>query len=156
MASASQALLIGFHVSANTHVQKLAEKEHVDIKNYTIIYKLTEDIKAILSGMLEPEINVVELGKLEIKQIFLDKKKWVIAGCKVTQGKVEKGSMVRATHGGEMLFETKLESLKHVQEDVGELEKGSDCGIKISTPKPVVVGDTLEVFKIVKKQRTLQ
>jgi len=156
MATASQALLIGFHVAVNTHVKKLAEKEHVDIKNYTIIYKLTEDIKAILSGMLEPEISVVELGKLEIKQIFLDKKKWLIAGCKVTQGKVEKGSIVRVTHGGETLFETKLESLKHVQQDVSELEKGSECGIKISTPQPVVVGDILEVYKIVKKERTLQ
>jgi len=155
MAAASQALLIGFHVTVNTHVKKLAEKEHVDIKNYTIIYKLTEDTKAILSGMLEPEISVVELGKLEIKQIFLDKKKWLIAGCKVAQGKVEKGSMVRVTHNGETLFETKLESLKHIQQDVSELEKGSDCGIKISTPQPVEVGDVLEVFKIVKKQRTL-
>ena len=155
MASASQALLIGFHVTANVHVQKLAEKEHVDIKNYTIIYKLTEDIKAILSGMLEPEINVIELGKMKIKQIFLDKKTWVIAGCGVTKGKVEKDSMVRVMRDKEMLFESQIESLKHVQEDVTELEKGSECGVKIKTPKHVAVGDILEVFKIEKKQRTL-
>ena len=155
MAAASQALLVGFHVTANSHVKKLAEKEHVDIKNYMIIYKLTEDMTAILSGMLEPEINVIELGKLEIKQIFLDKKKWLIAGCKVTSGKVEKNSIVRVTHNGETLFETKLESLKVVQQDVTELEKGSECGIKISTPQPVVVGDILEVYKITKKERTL-
>ena len=155
MASASQALLIGFHVSTNTYVKKLAEKEHVDIKDYTIIYKLTEDIKAILSGMLEPEINVIELGKMEIKQIFLNKKKWIIVGCKVTDGKVEKNSMARVMHNGEMLFEAKIESLKHVQEDINELEKGSECGIRIATPKPVEEGDTLEVFKIEKKERTL-
>ena len=155
MAAASQALLVGFHVTANAHVKKLAEKEHVDIKDYMIIYKLTEDVKAILSGMLEPEISVVELGKLEVKQIFLDKKKWVICGCKVTQGKVEKGSMVRATRNGETLFETKLESLKHIQEDVSELLKGDECGIRISTSQPVQVGDVLEVYKILKKERTL-
>lgn len=156
MASASQALLVGFHVTANTHVRKLAEKERVDIKDYVIIYKLTEDIKAILSGMLEPEINVVELGKMEIKQIFLDKKKWLIAGCKVIQGKVQKDSMVRVMRSGEMLFETRLESLKHVQQDVSELEKGSECGVRIKVLQQVEVGDILEVFKVEKKERNLE
>ncbi|MBN2306720.1 translation initiation factor IF-2 [Candidatus Peregrinibacteria bacterium] len=155
MASASQALLIGFHVKANQHVLKLAEKEHVDIRNYEIIYKLIEDIKAIMSGMLTPEINVIELGELEVKEIFLNKKKWVIAGCKVKKGKVEAGSMVRLTRNGETLFETKLESLKVVKEDVKILEKGSECGIKISTPKPVEIGDILEVFKVEKIERKL-
>lgn len=155
MASASQALLIGFHVKATVHVRKLAEKEHVDIKDYEIIYKLIEDMKAILSGMLEPEINVIELGKIELKEIFLNKKKWVIAGGKVTQGKAEANAMVRVMRGEETLFETKLESLKHVKEDVKELEKGSDCGIKISTPKPVEPGDVLEVFKVEKIERHL-
>ncbi len=155
MASASQALLVGFHVSANVHVRKLAEKEHVDIKDYAIIYKLTEDVTAIISGMLEPEINVIELGKMEIKQIFLNKKTWVIAGCKVIDGKAENNSMVRVMHDGEMLFESKIESLKHVQEDVNELEKGSECGIRIRTIKPVSEGDILEVYKIEKKERTL-
>lgn len=155
MASASQALLLGFHVKASTHVVKLAEKEHADIKNYEIIYKLIEDIKAILSGMLEPEINVIELGTIEIKEIFLDKKKWVIAGGRVIKGKVQSGSMVRVTRAGETLFETKLESLKHIKEDVGELEKGDDCGIKISTPKEIQLGDLLEVYKIEKIERHL-
>jgi len=155
MASASQALLVGFHVSANVHVRKLAEKEHVDIKDYTIIYKLTEDVRAILSGMLEPEINVVELGEMVVKQIFLNKKKWVIVGCEVKKGKVTKDSMVRVTRDGETLFEAEIESLKHVAEDVSELEKGSECGIRIKTPQPVQEGDNLEVFKIEKKERTL-
>lgn len=155
MASASQALLVGFHVSANIHVKKLAEKEHVDIKDYTIIYKLTEDVTAILSGMLEPEINVIELGKLEVKQIFLDKKKWVIAGCKVKDGKIEKGSMVRLVREGETLFETEVESLKQGPEDTDLVEKGSECGIQIKTPKPVEEGDVLEAFKVEKKERSL-
>ncbi len=155
MASASQALLIGFHVKSTNHIDKLAEKEHVDIKNYKIIYKLIEDMKAILSGMLTPEINVIELGKIEIKEIFLNKKKWVIAGGKVIDGKALSDSMVRVMRGEELLFETKLESLKHVKQDVTELEKGSDCGIKISTPKPVEPGDVLEMFKVEKIERTL-
>jgi translation initiation factor IF-2 len=155
MASASQALLIGFHVAASAHVKKLAEKEHIDIKEYDIIYKLIEDMKAILSGMLEPEINVIELGEIEIKEIFLNKKTWVIAGGKVTKGRVESGAMVRVVRGEETLFETELESLKHVKEDVSELEKGSDCGMKLKTPKPIEPGDRLEVFKIEKVERTL-
>ena len=155
MASASQALLIGFHVKATQHVGKLAEKEHVDIRHYDIIYKLIEDVKAIMSGMLTPEINIIELGKMEIKEIFLNKKKWVIAGCKVTDGKAEAASMVRVTRDGETLFETKLESLKLVKEDIKEVEKGSECGIKISTPKSVEPGDVLEVFKVEKIERKL-
>jgi len=155
MAAASQALLVGFHVSASLHIKKLAEKEHVDIKSYTIIYKLIEDVKAILSGMLEPEIKVVELGAIEIKEIFLDKKNWVIAGCTVTKGKAEAKSMVRVKRGDELLFETELESLKHVKEDVKELEKGSDCGIKIKTPVPVRPGDILEVYKTEKIEKKL-
>ncbi|MBU1017975.1 translation initiation factor IF-2 [Patescibacteria group bacterium] len=155
MASASQALLVGFHVTANVHVRKVAEKEHVDIKDYTIIYKLTEDVHAILSGMLEPEINVVELGEMVVKQIFLDKKKWMIIGCEVKKGKVIKDSIARITRDGETLFETKIESLKHVAQDVTELEKGSECGIRIKTPQPVQEGDKLEVYKIEKKERTL-
>ena len=155
MASASQALLIGFHVSYTLHIKRLAEKQHVDIKPYTIIYKLIEDLKAIVSGMMEPEINVIELGKIEIKEIFLNKKDWVIAGGKVIDGKAESGSMVRLVRDGEILFETKLESLKHVKEDVKEMEKGSDCGIKIKTPKPVQAGDVLEVFKVEKIERSL-
>lgn len=156
MAAASQAILIGFHVAAaSPHVEKLAQREGVDIKNYSIIYKLTEDMTAILSGMLEPEINVVELGKLEIKQIFLNKKTWAILGCKVIEGKVEKDALVRVIQEGEMLFEVQLDSLKHVSEDVSELEKGSECGVRIRTPKPVKEGDILEAFKIEKKERTL-
>ncbi len=155
MAAASQALLVGFHVDSSAHVKKLAEKEHVDIKDYVIIYKLIEDTKAILSGMLEPEIRVIELGKVEIKEIFLNKKKWVIAGGKVIEGKVQSGAMVRAMRGQETLFETELDSLKHVKEDVAELQKGSDCGFKIKTPKPLLPGDRLEVFKVEKIERTL-
>lgn len=155
MAGASQALLIGFHVDASSHVKKLAEKQHVDIKSYEIIYKLIEDTTAILSGMLEPEINVVELGEIEIKEIFLNKRTWVIAGGKVSKGKAQAGSMVRVTRNGETLFETTLDSLKHVKEDVKELEKGSECGIRIKTPKPVEPGDKLEIYKIEKIERRL-
>ncbi|MBN2087621.1 translation initiation factor IF-2 [Candidatus Peregrinibacteria bacterium] len=155
MASASQALLFGFHISPTAHVKKIGEREGIEVKNYTIIYKLIEDVKAIISGMMAPEIKVVELGNIEIKEIFLNKKSWVIAGGKVTKGTVESKSMARVTRKGELLFETELESLKHVKEDVSELEKGSDCGVKIKTPVPVEPGDVLEVFKIEKIERSL-
>lgn len=155
MAEASQALLVGFHVEVSTHIRKLAEKDGVDIKNYTVIYKLIEDLTAILAGMLEPEIRVTELGEIEIKQIFLDKKSWAIIGGKVVKGKVQAKTRVRLKRAGEILFETELESLKHVKEDVGELDKGSECGLKIKTPKPIQVGDILEDFKVESIQRKL-
>ena len=156
MAAASQALLVGFHVKSSMHVKKLAEKEHVDIKNYTIIYKLIEESKEILSGMLEPIINIIELGKVEIKEIFLNKKKWVIAGCKVVEGKVQSSAILRLKRDDELIFETPIESLKHVKEDIKELEKGSECGIKLSTPKPVQIGDVLEAFRIEKIKQELE
>lgn len=155
MAAASQALVVGFNVEASNHIKSLADKDHLDIKQYTVIYRLIEDVTALLSGMLLPEVTLVELGKLEIVQIFLDKKIWVIAGCKVTEGKVEKGAMVRVKRNGQLLFETQLDSLKHVKEDVKELEQGSDCGIRIKTQKQVQVGDILEAYRIDRKQRTL-
>jgi translation initiation factor IF-2 len=155
MAAASQALLVSFHVEVSLHIKKLAEKEHVDIKSYTIIYKLIDEVKAILSGMLEPESKVVELGEIEIREIFLNKKSWVIAGGTVKKGKAEAGSIVRLKRNGQILFETKLESLKHVKEDVRELEKGSDCGIKIKTPVEVMPGDIAEIYKIEKIEKKL-
>lgn len=156
MASASQALLMGFHVNVGANVKKVAEREHMEVRDYTIIYKLIEDVKAILSGMLEPEINVIELGKIQLKEIFLNKKKWMIVGGKVTDGKIQANAMIRAKRGEELLFESQLESLKHVKEDVSELEKGSDCGMRLRTPKPLEPGDVLEAFKIEKKERTLE
>ncbi len=155
MAAASQALLIGFHVDVSPQLKKRAEKEHVDIKEYKIIYKLTEDLTALLSGMLEPEINVIELGKLKAKQIVLDKKSWQIVGCEVTEGKVTNDAIVRVLRDGEELFESEIEGLKHVAEDVKELEKGSECGIKIKTPKKVEEGDILEAYRVEKIERSL-
>ncbi len=155
MAAASQALLLGFHVEAGAHVKRLAKEQGAEIRSYTVIYKMIEDMTAILSGMLEPETRVIELGKLEIKQIFLDKKSWLIAGAKVIEGKVQAKSMLRFKKDGELLFETPLESLKHVREDVSEMEKGSECGVQFKTPKPVAVGDVAEVYKVEKIQRTL-
>jgi len=156
MAAASEALLFGFHVDAAPQVHKMAEKEGLEIKDYKIIYKMIEDVKAILSGMLEPEINVIELGKIEVKEVFLNKKTWAIAGGKVIDGKVEAGAMLRLKRGEEILFETELESLKYIKEDVRELEKGSECGFKIKTPKPLESGDILEVFKVERVERTLE
>ena len=155
MAAASEAFLFGFHVEATPQVHKMADKEGLVIKDYRIIYKMIEDVKATLSGMLEPEINVIELGKIEIKEIFLSKKTWVIAGGKVIDGKVQSGAMLRLKRGESILFETELESLKYIKEDVREPEKGSECGFKIKTPKPVEPGDILEIFKIEKIERTL-
>ncbi|MBI5411842.1 translation initiation factor IF-2 [Candidatus Peregrinibacteria bacterium] len=155
MASASQGLVIGFNTEVSSHMRRLAEKEHVDIRVYNIIYKLADDLKAILSGMLEPEEAVVELGKVRIKKIFLTEKNWTIIGGEVTQGIAEQGAKARLVRNGQTLFETKIDALRRVREEVKSLDKGAECGIKINTPKLVAEGDILEIYKVERKERSL-
>ena len=111
--------------------------------------------KATKKVAFNKESLFAALASAFFNKIFLNKKKWVIAGGRVVEGKAEVGAMVRVIREGETLFETNLESLKLVKEDVRELEKDSDCGIKIATPKPIEPGDILEVFKVEKIERKL-
>ncbi len=155
MAAASGGIVMGFNVRANLNVMATAERENVEVIHYNIIYKLLDDIKKILNGLLEPELVESILGEMEVVQIFFSKKKEMIVGCKVKSGVVEKKSKLRVMRNGVLLGETHITSLQKNQESVDEVKEGHDCGIKITGNIKLEVGDLLVPYKMEKKIRTL-
>ena len=155
MASASNALLVGFHVSVSGAIERSAKQRGVEIKIYKIIYKLMEDIVNILSGLLEPEEVVVEHGKADVRQIFFTKKKEQIVGLKVTNGLLKKSTNVRIIRNGENIGEGRIESIKKVDKDVPEIKSGNECGIKYVSNIPLEVGDVIECYEVEMRERTL-
>ena len=125
MAAAAGGIVMAFHTSMNPNVKHVAERENVEVLNYTIIYKLLEDVRKIVSGLLEPEIIETILGKAEVRQIFLTKKKEMIVGCKVTEGVVKK-EKVRVFRGEEKVGEGQITTLKKVDKSVQEVQEGND------------------------------
>lgn len=155
MAAAGGGIVAGFHVDANSHVKKMAEREGVEVVIYEIIYELIDDVKKLLTGMLEPEIVVNELGKATVKAIFFTGKKNMIVGVKVTEGMLEKDSNLRVVRGEENIGEGKLTALKVVSEDVKNVEVGNECGITFEGKLKLEEGDILEAYKEEKKIKTL-
>jgi len=155
MASAAGALLYGFHVKLPDNIAKSAERMRVEVKLYKIIYELVNDTKRILSGLLSPEIVINELGKADVRQIFLTKKKEMILGLKITNGKLVKKSTLRILRNGEVIGEGVLDTLRKVDKVVDEIKSGNECGIKFVGPIPVEVGDVLEAYTTEERERTL-
>ncbi len=155
MASAGGGIVIGFHVDASGHVKKSAEKENVEVVIYKIIYKLIEDVKKLLTGMLEPEIIINELGKLELKGIFYTGKGNMIVGGKVIEGTLEKDSQIRVFRGEEKIGTGHLTALKVVNEDVSEVQTNQECGVTYKGDVKLQEGDVLEAFKEEKHIKTL-
>ncbi|QAV33405.1 translation initiation factor IF-2 [Fervidobacterium changbaicum] len=155
LASASEAIILGFRVKADSQASKLAESEGVQIKTYTIIYKLLEDLKAALEGMLEPEEVEEKTGTGEIKKVFKIHKYGNVAGVQVYDGYVEKSGFVRIYRNGALVFEGKIESLKHYQQDVSKVSAPQECGIKFQNFDDIKEGDELEFYIIKKVPRKL-
>jgi len=157
MASASQGLVIGFHVDSPFQVEKTAEREHVEIFKYKIIYKLIDDIVALLSGLIEPETVEVVIGKADVKQIFFTGKKELIVGCKIRNGKIQNKAMARVFRGDndKPVGELQISSLRKVNDAVDELKEGNECGIRITGYKDIQEGDILEIYKKETQVRTL-
>lgn len=155
MAAASGAIVMGFSVKANQHVIAAAERENVEVIHYDIIYKLLDDIKKILNGLLEPEFIEVILGELEVKAIFFSKKKEMIIGCMVKSGIAQNKVKMRVIRKGENIGEVTVTSLQKGQESVHEVREGAECGLKVSGPIKAEVGDLLIPYKMDKKIRTL-
>lgn len=155
LASASEAVILGFRVKADNQASKLAETEGVQIKTYTIIYKLLEELKAALEGMLEPEEVEEKTGTGEIKKVFKIHKVGNIAGVQMYDGYVEKSGFVRIYRNGALVFEGKLESLKHYQQDVNRVNAPQECGIKFLNFDDIKEGDELEFYIIKKVPRKL-
>lgn len=155
LASASEAIVLGFRVKADNQASKLAETEGIQIKTYTIIYKLLEELKAALEGMLEPEEVEEKTGYGEIKKVFKVNKIGNIAGVQMYDGYVEKSGFVRIYRNGSLAFEGKLESLKHYQQDVVKVSAPQECGIKFLNFDDIKENDELEFYIIKKVPRKL-
>jgi len=150
LASASEAIILGFRVKADTQTSKLAESEGIQIRTYTIIYKLLEDLKAALEGMLEPEEVEEKTGTGEIMKVFKIHRMGNIAGVQLYDGYVEKSGFARVYRNGALVFEGKMETLKHYQQDVTRVNAPQECGIKFLNFDDIREKDEIE-FYITKK-----
>ncbi len=148
LASASNAIIIGFHVRPTPSAQALAEKEKVQIKKYNIIYEAVDDIKAAMEGMLAPELKEEMLGSAEVRNTFKIPKVGTIAGCYVTSGTIKRGANVHLIRDGVEIYNGKISSLKRFKDDVKEVESGYECGIGIENFNDIKVGDVIEAYEV--------
>jgi translation initiation factor IF-2 len=155
LARASNALIIGFNVRANPQARELAKRDGVEIRYYSIIYELADDIKALLSGMLSPTLRENILGYAEIREVFTITKVGKVAGCRVTEGIVRRGGKVRLLRDNVVIHEGELSQLKHFKEDVREVREGFECGIALANYQDIQVGDRIECFEMEEVARQL-
>jgi translation initiation factor IF-2 len=152
LAAASNAIIIGFNVKADPSAKRVAETERISIRLYNIIYRLIEDVEKALKGLLEPEFEMVELGKAEVLAVFSISKIGNIAGCKVSQGEIRRNSKVRVMRKGELVYETEVSSLRHEKEIVREVRQGFECGISLRNFNDFVIGDIIEAYTFEEKK----
>jgi len=143
LASASEAIIVGFNTRLDPQARRTAEAEGVDVRLYDIIYKLTDDIDAALKGMLEPEIQEVVEGRAEVRQMFRAGKA-LIAGCQVTEGRIVRAAGARVYRAGKVVATEKIESLRRFRDDVREVAAGFECGIGLSGSFEIAEGDIIE------------
>ena len=155
LASASDAIIIGFNVKPTQSARKLSEKEQIDIRSYSIIYDAINDLKDAMEGMLSPEMKEENTGEAEVRDTFKISRIGTIAGCMVTSGKILRNSSVRVVRGDEQIFEGKLLSLKRFKDDVKEVAKGYDCGIQINDFNDLEVGDLIKCYQEIAVKKKL-
>ncbi|QNS40611.1 translation initiation factor IF-2 [Chryseobacterium manosquense] len=156
LAAASDAIMIGFNVRAGANAKDLADKEEIEIRTYSVIYKAIDEVKEAMEGMLSPEIQEQVIGIVEIRETFKITKVGTIAGCMVLSGKVTRNSKVRLLRDGIVKFDGELESLKRFKDDVKEVTKGYECGLNIKGYNDIEVGDILEVYEEVAVKKKLK
>ena len=155
LAAASDAIIIGFRVRPNVNAKKLAEKEDLDVRFYSVIYHVLEDVEKALEGMLSPELHEESLGSLEIRQIFKVPKIGNVGGCYMLEGKMFRDSKVRLLRDGVQIYEGQLAALRRFKDDVKEVDAGYECGMSLKNYDDIKVGDIVEAYKIVEKKRKL-
>jgi len=155
LAAASEAIVIGFQVRPSLNARKLAEKEQIDIRLYSIIYDAINEIKAAMEGMLSPEIKEEVLGITEVLEVFKITKVGTVAGCIVRDGKILRSSKVRIIRDGIVIYSGNLGSLKRFKEDVKEVKSGYECGLNIENFNDIKVGDQIEAYHEVEVAKTL-
>ncbi|MDA9160427.1 translation initiation factor IF-2 [Flavobacteriaceae bacterium] len=155
LASASEAIIVGFNVKPTLSARKLSEKEQIDIRFYSIIYDAINDLKDAMEGMLSLEMKEESTGEAEVRETFKISRIGTIAGCMVTSGKIFRNSNIRVVRADERIFEGKLLSLKRFKDDVKEVAKGYDCGIQINEFNDLVEGDIIQFYQEIGVKRKL-
>jgi translation initiation factor IF-2 len=155
LASASEAIVIGFNVKPTSQAKEIAKQEGVDIRFYDVIYHLLEDIKKAMEGLLEPVYEEVITGVAEVRATFKVPKVGIVAGCYVKEGVISRNNKVRVIRDGVVVFTGGIASLKRFKEDVKEVQAGYECGLKIENFNDVKVGDIIEAFEIRKVEQKL-
>jgi len=146
LASASNAIVLGFNVKVDVQTAKMAEAEHVEIRTYNVIYELTKDVRAAMSGLLAPVYEEVKLGTAEVRATFRIPNKGLVAGCYVTDGRVVRNESVRVMRDEKVVYEGKLDSLRHIKDEVKEMAQGYECGIQLHGFSDFQEGDIIEAF----------
>ena len=155
LATASDAIIVGFNVKPTQSARKLSEKEQIDIRSYSIIYNAINDLKEAMEGMLSPEMKEEDTGEAEVRETFKISRIGTIAGCMVTSGKILRNSSVKVIREGEVIFEGKLLSLKRFKDDVKEVSKGYDCGIQVNEFNDLEVGDLIQCYQEIAVKKKL-
>ena len=155
LASASDAIIVGFHVRPNLNARKLAESQKVDIRLYNVIYDAINEVKSALEGLLSPIVSEEIVATLEIRDTFKVPKSGTVAGCYVQEGKITRNSKIRLIRDGIVVHEGEIGSLRRFKDDVREVDAGYECGLNIANYNDVKVGDVIEAFKLVETKKKL-
>jgi len=155
LASASNAVIVGFNVIPDEAARALADERQVEIRRYEIIYKLTDDIKLMIEGKLKPEERVVDMGAALVKQVFTISRVGSVAGCQVIRGTIERACRIRVNRDSRTIGDYAMESLRREKDDVREVSRGMECGIKLANFNDIKEGDVLDAYKIEEVARTL-
>ncbi len=155
LAAASNAIIVGFNVRADASARKMIESEDIDLRYYSVIYELLDEVKQAMTGMLAPEFKQEIIGLAQVRDVFRSPKFGAVAGCMVTEGNVKRSNPIRVLRDNVVIYEGELESLRRFKDDVQEVRNGMECGIAVKNYNDVRVGDQIEVFQIVEVQRTL-
>ncbi|NMH66546.1 translation initiation factor IF-2 [Shewanella salipaludis] len=155
LAAASNAIMVGFNVRADAQARKTIENESVDLRYYSVIYNLIDEVRAAMTGMLAPEFKQQIIGLAEVRDVFKSPKIGAIAGCMVTEGTIKRSAPIRVLRDNVVIYEGELESLRRFKDDVSEVRNGMECGIGVKNYNDVRVGDQIEVFETIEVARTL-
>ena len=155
LAAASNAIIVGFNVRADASARRVIENENIDLRYYSIIYELLNEIKAAMSGMLQPEFKQEIIGLAEVRDVFRHPKFGAIAGCMVTEGVIKRSAPIRVLRDNVVIFEGELDSLRRFKDDVSEVRSNMECGVGVKNYNDVKVGDQIEVFEVVEVKRSI-
>ncbi|MBS0898335.1 translation initiation factor IF-2 [Pantoea dispersa] len=156
LAAASNAIILGFNVRADASARRVIDAENVDLRYYSVIYNLIDEVKAAMSGMLAPEFKQQIIGLAEVRDVFKSPKFGAIAGCMVTEGNIKRHNPIRVLRDNVVIYEGELESLRRFKDDVNEVRNGMECGIGVKNYNDVRVGDMIEVFEVIEVKRTIE